>query len=108
MSISILERVTAFRKLAENSNAQYGYNVRRHERVAGTYCIHFPKLSEKLEHRGVWNNAPADIAYFEALPEALSIINEQARIIFELADKLAQLNETQPTTSQHGKCGEGI
>lgn len=89
MSISILERVTAIRKLAEDSNAQYGYRVRRHERFAGTYCIHFPKLSEKLEHRGVWNNAEADIAYFEALPEALSIINEQARIIFALADELA-------------------
>lgn len=93
MSISILNRVSDFRKLAEDSNAQYGYNVRRHERYAGTYCIHFQKLSEKLEHRWVWNNAAADIAYFEALPEALSIINEQARIIFELADKLANGKE---------------
>lgn len=91
MSISILERVTDFRKLADDSNAQYGYKVRRHERFSGTYCIHFPMLSEKLNHRGVWNNAAADIAYFEALPEALSIINQQARIIFELADKIAQI-----------------
>lgn len=35
----------------------------------------------------------------EALPEALSIINEQARIIFELADKLAQLEPT-PTNKE--------
>lgn len=100
MSISILERVTAFRKMAEDSNAQYGYAVRRHERFAGTYCIHFPKLSEKLEHRGVWNNATADIAYFESLPEALSIINEQNRIIFEMADKLATYEETNKPNSK--------
>lgn len=90
MSISILERVTAFRKLAEDSNAAYEtYRVRNHERYAGFYCIEFPSIPKKNQ-RKVWNNAIADIAYFEALPEALSIINEQARIIFELADKLAQ------------------
>ncbi len=90
MSISILGRVTAFRNLAQDSNAAYEtYRVRKHERYAGVYCIDFPSVPKNLQ-RKVWNNAYADIAYFEALPEALSIINEQARIIFELADKLAQ------------------
>lgn len=90
MSISILSRVTAFRKLAEDSNAQYGYRVRPHERYRGTYCIDFPELANQKKLARVWRNKEADAAYFEALPEALSIINEQARIIFELADKLAQ------------------
>jgi hypothetical protein len=95
MSISILERVTAFRKLAEDSNAQYGYRVRPHERYRGTYCIDFPEIAKQKKLVGVWRNKEADAAYFEALPEALSIINEQARIIFELADKLAQSATTQ-------------
>lgn len=89
MSISILERVAAFRKLAEDSNAQYGYRVRPHEKYRGTYCIDFPELAKQKKLIGVWRNQKADAAYFEALPEALSIINEQARIIFELTDKLA-------------------
>jgi hypothetical protein len=85
-----LNRISDFRNLAKNSNAQYGYIVRLHERYQGVYSIEFPQLREAKKDKNVWRNSYADIAYFEALPEALSIINEQARIIFELADKLAQ------------------
>ena len=106
MSISILSRVTAFRKLALDSNAAYEtYRVRNHERYAGVYCIDFTSIPKNIQPK-VWNNATADIAYFEALPEALSIINEQNRIIFELAGKLAQY-DGEPIPNQKNNDNEG-